>query len=74
MSRKKYLERARKAEERGELREAQHKRQVSQRKVLRVLEIREKDKAARNIQVRLAASVCRSNLCIQLIDSLRNQL
>ena len=59
VSRNKFLQRARKAEERGELRDAQHKRQVSQRKVLRVLEVREKDKAARNIQVRLAAAVRR---------------
>lgn len=50
-TRKKFLDRARKAEERSELREAKNKRRVSQRKALRILEIRERDKAARNIQV-----------------------
>lgn len=47
------MDRARKAEDRGELREAHQKRRVSQRKAMRVLEIRARDKAARNIQVEL---------------------
>lgn len=46
------MNRARRAEERGELRDAQNKRRVSQRKTMRVLEIKEREKAARNIQVR----------------------
>lgn len=52
-SRRNFYDRARKAEDRGELREAQQKRRVSQRKAMRVLEIRAKEKAARNIQVKL---------------------
>lgn len=45
------MQRARAAEQRGDLRDAQDKRRVSQRKAIRVLEIRAKDGAARNIQV-----------------------
>lgn len=48
---KRCLDRARKAEDRGELREAKNKRRVSQRKAMRVLENREREKASRNIQV-----------------------
>ncbi|CBN77064.1 conserved unknown protein [Ectocarpus siliculosus] len=47
---KKFLDRARKAEDRGALREAKNKRRVSQRKAMRVLESREREKASRNIQ------------------------
>ncbi|CAN0476046.1 unnamed protein product [Ectocarpus sp. 12 AP-2014] len=47
---KKFLDRARKAEDRGELREAKNKRRVSQRKAMRVLENRERERASRNIQ------------------------
>ncbi|CAM9508962.1 unnamed protein product, partial [Ectocarpus sp. 12 AP-2014] len=46
---KKFLDRARKAEDRGELREAKNKRRVSQRKAMRVLENRERERASRNI-------------------------
>lgn len=50
-TRRNFMQRARAAEARGDLREAQNKRRVSQRKAIRVLEIRAKDGAARNIQV-----------------------
>ena len=50
-SRKKFLDRARKAEGRGELREAQQNRRVSQRRMMRVLELQARGKAASNIQV-----------------------
>lgn len=45
------MDRARKAEERSELREAADKRKVSQRAAMRVIEMKARDKAARNIQV-----------------------
>lgn len=43
--------RARAAEDRAMLREAQNKRHVSQRRANRILEVRQKESAARNVQV-----------------------
>lgn len=51
-ARKKFLDRARKAEDRRELWVAQNKRRVSQRKAMKVREMKEHGKAARDIQVR----------------------
>lgn len=52
MAARNFMSRARAAEERSSLRQAQYKRQVSRRRAMRILEARQRESSARQIQVR----------------------